>query len=43
MISMDGSSMMTLQGDLLVETLSLRVTHLVGKHVNHQDEMRKKV
>jgi hypothetical protein len=34
--------MMTLQGDPLVATLFLRVTHLLGKHVNHQGEMRQK-
>jgi hypothetical protein len=41
-VNMDGNGMMTLQGDPLVETLFPRVTHLLGKHVNHQGEMRQK-
>jgi hypothetical protein len=40
---MSGNGPMTLQGDPPVETLSLRVTHLLGKHVNHQGEIRKKI
>jgi hypothetical protein len=39
---MDENGIISLQGDPLVPTLFLRVTHLLGKHVNHQDEIKKK-
>jgi hypothetical protein len=41
-IHMCGNGTMTLQGDPLVAIIFLRVTHLLGKHVNHQGEMRQK-
>jgi hypothetical protein len=34
---------MTLQGQPLIATIFPRVTHLLGKHVNHQGEIRKNV
>jgi hypothetical protein len=34
---------MILQGTLTVETLFLRVTYLLGSHVNHQSEIRKSI
>jgi hypothetical protein len=40
---MSGNGTMTLKGDLPVETLSPRVTHLLGNHVNDQGEIRQKV
>jgi hypothetical protein len=42
-ISMIDNGMMTLQGNPPVATLLLRVTHLLGNHVNHRGEIRKKV
>jgi hypothetical protein len=42
-VSMSRNAMMTLQGDPPMETLFPRVTHLLGNHVNHQGEIRKKV
>jgi hypothetical protein len=42
-VSMSGNGTMTLQGDPPVATLFPRVTNLLGYHVNHQGEIRKKI